>query len=480
MKTGEHVSLSGQYTVSLDLYNEYKSFNYDEAFYYARQLQRIGLLLNDPYRISLAKIKFGFILLSSGMFKETFDTLRTVEVPILPDSVRKEYYFLNARTYYDLADFDRDQYYAPLYTRHANSYVDSALALSKPNSFEYLYYTGLKFVKSGRYPEAIQQLSSLIVHFPLNDHQFAIAASTLSDLYIRKSDEDSAIHFLVLAAMADIRSSTKEAAAMLNLAQLLHKKRENQKASAYIKAALEDAVYYGARQRKIQIGDIFPLIDQETIHTVEVQRRLWVAYALFFTVLSVTVLIFAFIIYKQLRKLKAADKVIMQTNRSLEETIKKLDEADHIKDEYIGYYFNLISVYVNKLEHLKRSIDNKLTTKRYEDIRTLINNIDLNKEREELLANFDRAFLKIFPNFVEDFNSFFSGDHQVHPAANQLLTTDIRIFALIRLGVTSSEKIANILDYSVNTIYNYRTRIKNKSIIAKDDFEEAVMAIKAF
>jgi len=195
--------------------------------------------------------------------------------------------------------------------------------------------------------------------------------------------------------------------------------------------------------------------------------------------LVIMVVAFAIIIYKQLQKLKLADKVILDVNHNLQESINKLNEANKIKEEYIGYYFNLISEYINKLDKFKRSVDNKLTTKRYEDIRILVNNINLTKEREELFINFDRAFLKIFPNFVDGYNALFSEENHVKLLPNQLLNTDLRIFALVRLGISDTEKIAHILEYSVNTIYNYKARIKGKSIISNDEFEDAIMAIKA-
>ena len=125
------------------------------------------------------------------------------------------------------------------------------------------------------------------------------------------------------------------------------------------------------------------------------------------------------------------------------------------------------------------SVDNKLTTKRFEDIRILVNNINLTKEREELFINFDRAFLKIFPNFVDSYNSLFSEENHTKLLPNQLLNSDLRIFALVRLGINDTEKIAHILEYSVNTIYNYKARIKGKSIILNDEFEDAIMEIKA-
>jgi len=137
--------LNLQYNTYLALYNEYKTFNYNKAFSYTQRIQAVGHRLNDPVKIAYGKIKLGFILLSSGMFKETFDSLKTINVKLLDNEARREYYFLLGRTYYDLSDFDKDDYYTPLYNNLANKYIDSATALCNPNSFEYIYYNGLRF-----------------------------------------------------------------------------------------------------------------------------------------------------------------------------------------------------------------------------------------------------------------------------------------------------------------------------------------------
>jgi hypothetical protein len=474
-------NLDFRYDVYLKLYNEYKSFNFDKAFGYATKLQEVGRVKIDPIKVGYGKIKLGFILLSSGMFKETFDSLKTVKIQILPNEVKKEYFLITARTYYDLADFTKDSYYSPIYNKSAGQYIDSALALSKSNSFEYLYYQGLKFLKSGNKKNAILNFEKLLnaKEYKLTDHEYAIAASTLSDIFIQNQQRDKAINLLILAAIADVRSSTKEAAALGNLAQLLHQKGNVDDAYLFIKAAIDDATYYGARQRKIQMSAILPLIAGQRINNVEEQRKALFFYASLLTALAVILVTFALIIYKQLRKIKIADKIILVANSNLQETIYKLDEANRIKEEYIGYYFNLISEYIEKLEKFKRSVDNKLITKRYEDIKNLVDNINLKKEREELFVNYDKAFLKIFPNFVSAFNNMFDQENQLVLLPGQLLNTDLRIFSLIRLGITDTEKISHILGYSVNTIYNYKARLKSKSLIANDDFEDIIMNIKA-
>jgi hypothetical protein len=474
-----NINLNDRYNLYLQLYNEYKSFNYDKAFSYIQKLQQTGQLLKDPAKIAYGKIKLGFILLSSGMFKETFDSLKTVNVRLLDNDKKKEYYFLTARTYYDLADFVKDNYYTPIYNDRAGKYIDSATALCSLNSFEYIYYKGLEYLKTGNTDRAITNLKELVEHYKLPDHQFAITASTLSDIYIRKGVPDSAISLLITAAMADIRSSTKEAAAMTTLAQQLYKNGDVRNAYVYIKKAMDDAIFYGARQRKLQVSAILPVIASDRINIEEEQKRALFLFSSILTVLILIVIAFAYIIYKQLRKIRIADKIIMEANHNLERTVIELNEANKIKEEYIGYYFNLISEYINKLEKFKRSVDTKLTTKRYDDIRLLVNNINLSKEREELFINFDKAFLKIFPNFVNKYNELFAEENRVKLLPNQLLNTDLRIFALVRLGVHDTEQIAHILEYSVNTIYNYKARIKSKSLVDNDAFENAIMAIKA-
>jgi hypothetical protein len=185
------------------------------------------------------------------------------------------------------------------------------------------------------------------------------------------------------------------------------------------------------------------------------------------------------IILKQYKKLQAAQKVITAAHKLQQEINDKLMEANTIKEEYIGYCFQVNSAYLDKIKKFKKLADQKLTDNKYGEVKYLVNNIDLKEEREELFRNFDRIFLKIFPNFVGVFNSFFREEDQIRLKDNELLNTDLRIFALIRIGISDNVKIAQILEYSVNTIYTYKTKIKNKAIIPKDEFEERLMDIKA-
>ena len=463
------------------LYSQYQSFKYDSAFRYATELIRLGYLLDDDSRIGYGKVKLGFILLSSGMFKETFDTLNTVSGKVLKDSVQREYYSLMARAYYDVSDYDKDNYYSDRYRKFGNAYVDSAMMVSEQNSYTYQYLKGLKNLRNRRFDMAQNDLNKLLSDksVELSLHEYAIVSSTLSYIYLNKQDTLNAVHLLAQASIADIKAATKETAAMLSLSEILFRLGELEDADNLIKKAVADAEFYGAKQRKMQVGAVLPVITAAKLADVESQRRLLIFYASGITILVITVLIFSLIISKQYKKLKSADDIIQKTNADLRRTVNKLQEANKIKDEYIGYYFNINSEYLNKIEKLKKDVDRKLMSKKYDEIKYVINNIHLKTEREKLYYNFDRVFLKLFPDFVEKFNQLFDDESKIQLESNELLNTELRIFALIRLGITDSDKIAGILGYSVNTIYSYKNRVKSKSRIPNEQFEAEIMSFKA-
>lgn len=475
-----------KYDVYAMLYEEYKSYNYDSAFYYVVKLQNIAYSLADPSRIHESKIKSAFIFLSSGMFKETFDTLKTINTAYLSGTQQQEHFSLMARAYYDLADFNKDEYYTAVYTEKGNSYVDSLLAISAPESYFYLYFKGLRSARMSHIEDGLADLEELYSRGGLSYHQSAVVSSTLSDLYLRTGETERAIQLLAQAAIFDLKSSTKETAAILNLASILHQRGAIARAYQYTKKALAEANFYGARHRKIQVGTILPIIEEEKLEIVEGQKKLLIIYSLILTLLAVSVVLFIFIILKQLKKLRLAKKeidstnqMLQETNDKLQETNNKLGEANRIKEEYIGYYFNINSDYVDKIEKFKRAIDQCLVARKFDHIKYIVNNINLKKEREELFTSFDKVFLKLFPCFISEFNSYFKEEDWIKLAENQQLNTDLRIFALIKMGIHDNDKIAKILNYSVNTIYAYKTRIKNRSIIPNEEFEQKMMDIKA-
>lgn len=488
------------------IYEEYKVFNYDSAYRYSRTLLETGQQMGDGQHVASAKMKMIFILLSAGLYKETFDSLSTLSVTNFPDSMKAEYFTLRARYYFDIAAYDYDNYHSVDYDAKGSALLDSALAYYKDNSFEKDYYSGLRYFKKGNLDTAFSFFTNLLNRPGLTEHEVALTASTISGIYQQKGNTDKSIELLAQAAIADVKSSTKETFAIFRLAELLYKKGELKPAAMCIESAVANAEFYGARQRKVQASTILPLIDAERIAGIEAQKHLLVQYSVVLSVLVLALIILAYIIYRQVKKLKKAQKLLTEangqqhklnaileetnagmeaTNRQLEETNKrfertndKLQEANKIKEEYIAYFFNTDSQFYARLENIKNTLLQKIADRKYDEVRFFVDKIDPKREKEELLQNFDKLFLKLFPHFIDGVNALLHPEEAIVLKDNELLNTDLRIFALIRMGISDTEKIAQILDYSVKTIYAYKTKMKNKSVVPNDEFEKKIMKIR--
>jgi tetratricopeptide (TPR) repeat protein len=472
--------LDSLYRIYDNLNNEYKSFIYDSAFTYVNKLNQVASLLHDRDKIVHAKAKMGFTLLSSGLFKEALDTLLHISAKGCTNNTKQEFYGIVGRTYHDLADYDNDSHFASHYRRYGNQYLDSAISCMDVNTADYWSAIGLLKMKSNDFQGSADAFNFLISKYKIPIHQYAIATSSVAYVYTVMDRENEAVDMLIKAAIADIKSSTKETVALRNLAVLLMKRGDLNRAYRYIKIALEDATFYNARHRKIEVGAVLPIIEGERLRVVESQKKKLGEYSIILTILSLLVLCFSVIIFFQLRKLLRIRKILQGVNNNLQEMNHKLMESNIIKEEYIGHFFNINSEFIEKLESYRKSIQRKTATRQFEDIANIITSADLRKERENLFLNFDKIFLKLFPGFVDEFNSFFNEEDRIVLRHDELLNSDLRIFALMRLGITDSEKIAKFLDFSVNTIYTYRTKIKNKAIIDRDTFDEHIMQIKAF
>ena len=182
---------------------------------------------------------------------------------------------------------------------------------------------------------------------------------------------------------------------------------------------------------------------------------------------------------RQFKKIIEARNEANTSNEALKSTNNQLREVNLIKEEYIGYFFNVTTEYVDKLEAFKQSIENKLLSNKVSEITQVVKKLNVKREREAMYKSFDVTFLKIFPNFIDGFNNLLEKEYQIIVKEENALNTDLRIFALIRLGITDNDKIAHILNYSVNTINTYKTRIKNRSVVPNEDFENEIMQIQS-
>lgn len=467
----EHIDLHTLYSLYDELHNEYRSYIYDSAYVYGEKLYEVASALNDNDKIIASRIKKGFSYLSSGLFKECFDLFSSIDISNCSDETKIDYYTTKARLFYDVADYNNNEEFTLQYHAKGNEIIDSAITLLPVESPRFWSCIALKRMKSDNYRGALDAFQKMIISREYTEHDYAIATSSIAYLFILQGKTNEAKQYLIKAAIADIKSSTKETVALRNLAQILHEEGNITRAANYVRQALDDAYFYNARHRQLEISQILPIIEKERMNMVEKQKDRISHFTIFISILLVVLLIAFFVIWKQLRYLNKAKKTIQKTNENL-------IEANKIKEEYIGYFFTLNSEFINKLEDFQKYVKKKVTEKKYDELSSVPKNINPQREREALFVRFDQIFLKIFPGFVEKFNELLKPEEQIHLKEGELLNTDLRIYALIRLGINDNDKIAQFLDYSVNTIYTYKTKIKNKTKYSSEDFKKKVMEIK--
>jgi len=471
--------LQFQYQICGKLFEEYKSFQYDSAFKYTNRMLTLAYTLNESSKINNTKVNVSFILLSAGMFKEALDTLTTVNALSLSVTERINFYKVFARTYFDLSDFSQNQNYNRIYNTMGSEYLTSALKLTEKLSKENLFIKAWEYMRVRNIELAIKTYEKLLVYYNLTEHEYAIVTSSLSFMYMLDGDQAKHKEYLIKAAIADIRGCVFETVALRNLAEIIYKENDFERAYHYVKIANDDAYAYGAKFRQVQIAYLLPIIEGAHMNEQETKKRNLILFSLFATLISVMIFILYFSVYRNNVRLKLAKAHLVESHTRLVELNNTLHDANTIKEEYIGHFFKTISEYIDKIDKLKNAIDRKIREKKTEQIRDIVNQINLKAEREELYGSFDQIFLKIFPNFVSKFNTFFRDEEKYMIEENAPLPPEFRIFALIRLGISDNEKIAQFLGYSINTIYTYKTRLKNKMIIPNEKLETRVMEIKA-
>ncbi|MGZ2368762.1 DUF6377 domain-containing protein [Ancylomarina sp. YFZ004] len=470
--TREEKNTDKEFSALMKSVKAYEYFVYDSAFKYAQEANRFAYSLKDEAKIAESKSKLSLIMLLKGLYTSSIDTIKTVKYEFLPKVKRKEFYSTAYRAYYDLSGYSRDKHYSEKYKELGHYYSRKLIEEFPEPSFEKVLGMALQEMVSGELSKAERHYLNLLNQFDLNDHETAIVTSGLGFIYADRNKSEKAKEFLMRASIGDIKAGIKETTACRSLAEIFYKEGDIDKAYQYILLAKADADFYGSEQRKFEISYTLPLIESARFQKENKQKKL-------VGLISLLVLAFSLVILRQLQKLRQARKEIERSNQNLTHVNELLREASQIKEEYIGYYFNFSSQYIDKLEDFKKSISRQLITKSYDNIEQELKKYNSKNERKRLFEDFDRIFLKLFPDFVQRFNQLFDKKDGIHLKDNLSLNTDLRIFALIRIGIADSEKIASILNLSVNTIYTYKTKIRNRSIYPNEAFDLKVMAIKS-
>lgn len=474
------------------LLDEYRSFNTDSALHMAEEREQIAIRLGNREYIDNARMNKADVLGMTGMYKEVMDLMRNIHIDRLPVDIHPYYYHIYRTVYGLMADYAVTAYEKKLYTELTDKYRDSLLLVNKDNLLIHTLIQSDQYNVRNEYDKAIRLLTDYLALQKDYEHDVAICAYTLSESYRLKGDKEKEKEYLIVSAMADMKTAVREYISLRKLAVLLYQEGDIERAYSYVKICMEDAAACNARLRKLEILEIFPIINDAYQQKTEKQQEQMKWALVSISLLSLFLLLAIFYVYKQMKKVAAARREVIDANKRLKElndelhlSNAQLKEANHsiaensyLKEEYIGRYMDQCSVYLEKMDNYRRSLGKIAATGNVEE---LYKNIKSSKfiegELKEFYTNFDNTFLQLFPTFVEDFNALLADDEQISLKAGERMNTELRIFALIRLGITDSVKIAQFLRYSVTTICNYRTKVRNKAAGDRDLLEQEVMTI---
>ena len=488
----QETSTNEKYTLAYRLSQQYISFNIDSALHYAEQALLLVNQLNDTKLQQQAQLQLTEAYIFAGLYHLALDNLRKLRKQLLAKEELARYHSAMATYYRSMHSYQRNGSSKINYNTLRAAHIDTVFTLMSKQDPLYAVVLAEQQVDNGNYLQARTLLKEKLSTLEAKDHNFAITAYALANTYQFEPDTLNWIKYLAQSARSDIEGAVKENAALRELALLLYQKGDIERAYRYIKVALEDAIYSNARLRTFEVLEILPVIDDAFTSLREQKRKNILYFTWIASLLSLALLLSLFFLLKQKNKLAQANQEIKNINDKLRFTNQELHESNAkvssinqklvksnvLQEEYIARYLKLCSTYIGKLDDYRNSIRRKATTSGKEDlIKMLKSKKIVDDELKTFYADFDKAFLKLYPDFVEQFNSLLKNDHQIILKEDELLNTELRIFALIRLGITESPQIAEFLRYSVTTIYNYRTQARNKAAVERDLFEQEVMKL---
>lgn len=466
-----------------DLFVKYRSFRVDTALIIAEERLELADGLGEEY-VNQGLMNLADALNKVGKHENALGILDKVK---RTEAVRKDtyFYYLYHTTYLSCYSDEMEVSKKQLFMRQIRAYKDTLVAISDPNTASYVTNKCGSLSLQGEWDEAIRILTGYYERCTDDDPDKARVEYLLAELYLGKRDVQLAKHYLIRASITDITNAKKVYMSLQQLAILLFQEGDIERAYNYISCSLEDVNFGKARYRIVDIAEYLPIIKAANDSRVKADRDKVLFFLLGLSILVITLIIAFFVLRQKNRKLLRVKQSLAEQNQRLQEMTENLTrmneeikESNHIKEEYIGLLFNICSEYIYKQETERKSLLKIVNTGSMADISKMLHNQSSTTEDFKLfISKFDTIFLSIFPDFVESFNTLLKEDERIQLKEGELLTPELRIYALIRLGIDDNSKIANFLHYSLQTVYNYRLKMRNKAIIPGKDLAVQVQKL---
>ncbi|RHO74916.1 transcriptional regulator [Parabacteroides sp. AF48-14] len=480
------------YQLNDSIFREYKSYMCDSAVHYLNKNVEIARKLHDREREYKSIFLLSSLLATAGMYQEAVDMLGDIRREQLPSSLIQDYYVCKEHVYREISGNSREPKSKRRYGDLSLAYRDSLLRILPEGVDKRIELQELVLRADGRMEDACRINDARLARVPFGSPEYALTSYQRAMIYRQEGNREKEKLYLALSSLSDVQSAITDHASLWMLADLLLKDGDIERAYHYIRFSWDETNRFRARSRSWQSADILSLIDKNYQATIEKKNGMLVTYLALISLLTLLLISAVIYIYRQMKRLAEARNHLQETNGQLKVlngelhqmnarlqlANRQLSESNQIKEEYIGRFIKLCSTYIDKLDGYRRMVNKKVCAGQIEELAKITRSSNaLNAELDELYKNFDTAFLHLFPNFVAQFNALLQEDEQIVLKRDELLNTELRIFALIRLGINDSSQIAEFLRYSVNTIYNYRAKVKNKACVSRDDFENLVREI---
>ncbi len=484
------ISAEQRYFIYGQLYEEYVTYNFAKASEALENQEAAARELGDRTKLNEVLLSRAMVNATGGMYLEASNILQNqIDTTILTESQLINYWNVQQRFWYDYRDYLHGEDEGGRMAAKINWYRNAILSSAPENSTLYQGIAVRQAMESQNWGQADFLCKNLIAKLDPDSHDYANWTYYEARICEQLDRREEMNTWYIRSAIADLKTATKDNASLCSLSQELFSTGQMERAFNYIRTSLDDARFFDAWLRQWQIAAVFPDIQrgyEEFQAKHERRMRLLLGIISVLAVITLVASFWTFRAYKKQRRMniqfREMNRQIQEFSQSLQSVNEKLTaansdltEANAAKEEYIGLFVSLSSEYIDKMKKYQGNVRKRIISGQYDEILSEISSRKLiEDELKEFYQLFDKSFLNLYPDFVEQFNALLKPESRIEPKKGELMTTELRIFALIRLGITQSSEIASLLRYSVNTIYNYRAQVKNSALDDRDNFEEKV------
>ena len=486
--------LAEEIALTQKLIEAYSKFNYDSTTAYINHNLKLAEQTGDAALILRTKLHKAQHYAKTGAYLEAVSIVKEIDEKLLPDSLLPYFYDACRDVYGESGYYSHDSDINSEYLNKAGHYrfLLQQYFSNEPNSDIYLDLMETRERNQQNYEEALKYSNLRLERIDTLDKKYSEIAYFRSLIYKGMGDKEKEKQWLIRSAIGDLRHSIKDQASLWTLADMLSAEGDVKRSYLLINISQDGLKQYNSPLRNLQSVNIlnniahnYQLMTDNQNHKLSMMLSLVGIFALLLAIAVVYAIL-------QMRRLRVARRELHESNQNLKELNVKLQQAieklhvsnnlladsNRMKDIYLGNFLSLCSDYIKKMENFRSTALKKQRSGQLAEYLSSSKMREMkSRDIEELLGNFDTVFLNILPTFIEEFNALLQPEGRITPSKEQSLTTELRIFALIRLGITDSGKIAEFLNYSVHTIYNYRSAVKNAAIGPREEFENAVKRI---